>query len=236
MQPVINNTFFKNSSTAGGAIYNSSSKAFIGFNNIIYENTASASGSEIYLSTDASAYLYNNLLDTNRITGLGQWEGGQNIYGDPEFEDDSCHLGSSSCCINNGLASLEINGTTYYCPEFDIDGEFRPDHYYYLADIGCDEWPYPEGIKEINEDVCNSIIYPNPVTHSANIQYTLYNVQYTILILYDAYGKIVEILVDEEQQAGEYNVSWNAEGLPSGIYFYRLTAGDKVATGKMIKR
>jgi len=47
-------------------------------------------------------------------------------------------------------------------------------------------------------------------------------------------GEKVELLVNETKTVGTYDAVWNAKGLPSGIYFYRLQAGDFVETKKMI--
>ncbi|MCW8817327.1 MAG: T9SS type A sorting domain-containing protein, partial [Ignavibacteriaceae bacterium] len=54
------------------------------------------------------------------------------------------------------------------------------------------------------------------------------------LKVYDILGREIATLVNEEKPAGEYEVEFNGTGLPSGIYFYQLKAGDFVATKKMI--
>jgi len=52
--------------------------------------------------------------------------------------------------------------------------------------------------------------------------------------VFDVLGNEVAILVDEYKPAGSYEVEWSATGLPSGIYFYRLQAGDFIEMKKMI--
>ena len=54
------------------------------------------------------------------------------------------------------------------------------------------------------------------------------------LKIFNPLGKEVELLIDETKEVGNYELVWNAEGLPSGIYFYKLQAGDFVETKKMI--
>lgn len=55
------------------------------------------------------------------------------------------------------------------------------------------------------------------------------------LKVYDALGKEVAILVNENKQAGEYEVEWNASDFPSGVYFYQLSAdGVVIDTKKMV--
>jgi hypothetical protein len=52
--------------------------------------------------------------------------------------------------------------------------------------------------------------------------------------IFNVLGSEIETLVDEEKPIGTYELSWNAANLPSGVYFYRLQAGDFVQTRKMI--
>jgi hypothetical protein len=54
------------------------------------------------------------------------------------------------------------------------------------------------------------------------------------LNIYNTLGQKIATLVEKEQKPGKYSVKFNAEALPSGIYFYRLRAGSFVATKKMI--
>jgi hypothetical protein len=54
------------------------------------------------------------------------------------------------------------------------------------------------------------------------------------LVVYDLLGRKVATLVNKQQSPGIYEVKWDASGLPSGIYFYKLTAGDFTSTKKMI--
>ncbi|MCH8306187.1 MAG: T9SS type A sorting domain-containing protein, partial [Candidatus Marinimicrobia bacterium] len=53
-------------------------------------------------------------------------------------------------------------------------------------------------------------------------------------IIYNLLGEEVAQLVDGFQQAGEYRLSWNASNVSSGIYFYRLSAGNYTETKKMV--
>jgi hypothetical protein len=78
-------------------------------------------------------------------------------------------------------------------------------------------------------------IFPNPVKSNTEIRYQISDIRHLKLSVFDTYGRLVETLVDEVQQPGEYIIRWNAEGLASGIYFYRLTNGETTFTGKMVK-
>ena len=52
--------------------------------------------------------------------------------------------------------------------------------------------------------------------------------------MFDILGNEIETLVNAEKPAGTYELTWYAERLPSGIYFYQLKAGDFVETKKMV--
>jgi hypothetical protein len=47
-------------------------------------------------------------------------------------------------------------------------------------------------------------------------------------------GQEIATLVDGKQNAGEHQIQWQAQGVPSGVYFYQLRAGDRVETRKMV--
>ncbi len=76
--------------------------------------------------------------------------------------------------------------------------------------------------------------YPNPFNPTTTIKYQIPELSFVTLKVYDVLGKEVTTLVNEEKPAGEYEVKFNATGLPSGIYFYRLHAGNYVETKKMV--
>jgi len=76
--------------------------------------------------------------------------------------------------------------------------------------------------------------YPNPFNPTTTIEYSLPKTGNVSLIAYNLLGEEVTHLVSESQQAGYHKVIWDASNLPSGIYFYRLQAGDFIETRKMI--
>ena len=76
--------------------------------------------------------------------------------------------------------------------------------------------------------------YPNPFNPVTIINYHLTMTNYVSLKVYDILGREVSTLVNEEKPAGKYSVSFDASKLNSGIYFYRIKAGNFVETKKMI--
>jgi hypothetical protein len=76
--------------------------------------------------------------------------------------------------------------------------------------------------------------YPNPFNPVTNFKFTIVNSQLTILKVYDVLGREVATLVNEVKQPGAYAVQWDASGVASGVYFYRLQAGGFVQTKKLL--
>jgi hypothetical protein len=75
---------------------------------------------------------------------------------------------------------------------------------------------------------------PNPFHHSTLISYSLPTTTEVTLSIYDITGRLVETLVNEVQQPGVHQVCWNRRTNPSGVYFYRLKAGELVETRKIV--
>lgn len=76
--------------------------------------------------------------------------------------------------------------------------------------------------------------YPNPFNPETVISYDLAQESKVKLKIYDMLGSEIAELVNESQAPGSYNVKWNASGLPSGIYIYRIEAGGYSFSRKMM--
>ena len=76
--------------------------------------------------------------------------------------------------------------------------------------------------------------FPNPFNPSTSIQYAVGSQQFVSLKVYDVLGNEIATLVNEELPAGEYDLNIDATGLPSGLYFYQLKAGNFIETKKMV--
>ncbi|HKI77460.1 MAG TPA: T9SS type A sorting domain-containing protein, partial [Ignavibacteriaceae bacterium] len=76
--------------------------------------------------------------------------------------------------------------------------------------------------------------YPNPFNPSTTIQYEITKSDNIILKVFDVLGKEVKTLVNQYQPAGSYKVQFDASNLKSGVYFYRLTAGNYSKVNKLI--
>jgi hypothetical protein len=76
--------------------------------------------------------------------------------------------------------------------------------------------------------------YPNPFNPATKITYTIQSAGFTRLVVYDIMGREVETLVNEKQSPGMYQVVFDASGLASGAYLYRIESGSFVAVKKMV--
>ncbi|HSD64130.1 MAG TPA: T9SS type A sorting domain-containing protein [Ignavibacteriaceae bacterium] len=76
--------------------------------------------------------------------------------------------------------------------------------------------------------------YPNPFNPSTTISFTLPERSNITLKVYNITGKEIKTLINEEKEAGIYNINFDGEKLSSGIYFYEITAGKYSAVRKMI--
>jgi len=76
--------------------------------------------------------------------------------------------------------------------------------------------------------------YPNPFNPSTRINYAILSASFVNLKVYDIIGNEIAVLVNEEKQAGNYQIDFDATELTGGIYFYQLLTGPFVETKKMI--
>ncbi len=76
--------------------------------------------------------------------------------------------------------------------------------------------------------------YPNPFNPTTNIKFALPTSGHVKLTIYDAVGREVTTLVNNELSAGTHKIEWKANGMASGIYLYRIEAGNFVKVNKML--
>ena len=76
--------------------------------------------------------------------------------------------------------------------------------------------------------------YPNPFNTSTTIKYEIPQASHVKIVLYDILGREVTTLVNEGKNAGYYTIKFNASSLASGVYFYRIEAGNFVQVKKMM--
>jgi hypothetical protein len=97
------------------------------------------------------------------------------------------------------------------------------------------------GIVNVNDlkyDVPTEYIlsnnYPNPFNPTTTIDFSIPEQTNVRVIIYDALGNQVDVIADGVKSAGTYSVKWNASNHASGIYFYKLEAGNFIQIRKMV--
>ncbi|MCP4582621.1 MAG: T9SS type A sorting domain-containing protein [candidate division Zixibacteria bacterium] len=211
-EPIIrNNTIADNRADYGGGLYCENSNPSV-VNTIFWADSASVYGNEF--AGSSPDITYSNI--------QGGWDGEGNIDANPLFLDPlngDFHLLAGSPCIDTGNPESPLDpdstradiGAFYYDQHVDID----------VVDL------LPKDFQLYQN-------YPNPFNGSTTISYDLPQAADVTIEIYDILGRRVETLISRNQPVGSHSLIWNAEDLTSGIYFYKLQAGNNINTKKML--
>jgi ligand-binding sensor domain-containing protein len=136
--------------------------------------------------------------------------------------------GTSWTEVNAGLPNkyiqdIAVDGTNLYSGSNGSGVWLRPLSEMVTASVGepSHDVPTTFGLKQN---------YPNPFNPRTTIEFELPVASQVILSVHDMLGREVSVLVDEKRDAGAHEITFEASGLSSGAYFYRLRAGDFVQT------
>ena len=143
----------------------------------------------------------------------------------------STNRGRSWTAVNSGLTkmevrSLSISGANLFAGTFDAGVWRRP-----LSDMITSVDPVTGNLPQVFLIHQN---YPNPFNPSTTIKYELPKASEVKLSIYDMLGREVSVLVNERRNAGVHEVKFDGAGLSSGVYFYRLQAGNSVQAKKLV--
>ena len=164
------------------------------------------------------------------------------IHSDPLFVDTIDYkLSENSLAIDEGASVIPSFSFNFEVLDTVIsiqDSILITDYWGDGPDIGAVEYDPSAFVPQnkLSLPVIYSLYqnYPNPFNPSTTIRYEIPERSLVTIKVYDVLGNEVETLVNEEKQSGEFEVEFNANNLPSGIYFYRLKAGVFNETKKMI--
>jgi hypothetical protein len=136
--------------------------------------------------------------------------------------------------LATGLGVFEVNGTTGAIVRTIVSGSLS----YNFYTISVYDPDLVTGTNEIISTIPNEYKlynnYPNPFNPSTTIKFEIPKKDYVKLNVYDALGRLVGELINDTKDAGTYEVNFNAKSLPSGIYFYKLEAGNFSVVKKMM--
>jgi len=116
-----------------------------------------------------------------------------------------------------GVSSDILN---YRLKQIDYDGQYN-----YSFEI---ELSIPPASFNLEQN------YPNPFNPITTIRYSIPESQLVFLRIYNSLGELVHELVNEEKEAGNYEIEFNGANIPSGVYFYTLSSGGYYQTKKLI--
>jgi len=255
---ITNNTIVYNQAPFGGGIDCEVNSNPVFRNSIIGWNVAYSNGSQVHLFSEDSDpdFYYCNIEGGSESFGL--WYGGSiyftysgnyenNINEDPDTTSQNGYLfllSDTSACIDAGDPEAIYNDTEDPArPGFAIwpsKGLIRNDMGIY-GGPGCLHFEPITGL----EDKYNSGLtfqqyppiqnHPNPFKTTTTITWKLPENAHVILKIYDFTGRELKTLVDCEMTKGEHQLTFNARGLPAGVYYYQLRAGKGIATKRMMK-
>lgn len=246
---------------AGSGIWlnGSFNRAILIENNTIASNSSNSSTPGVYSFGGALGTLRNNIIWGNyggsqsQITGSllvvrycdveGGWNGAGNMNADPEFDSTNYYLKSTSPLIDKGDSSL-----IYDDPEnpgspgqalFPAGGTVRNDLGAYGGPLSSVISNTIVSVNNISNNTNPESFelyqnYPNPFNPSTNLEFSISELGFITLKIFDVLGKEIATLVNENLSPGRYNVKWNATNINSGIYYYTLKSGEKLETKKML--
>jgi len=121
------------------------------------------------------------------------------------------------------LEDIAINGQTTFHGPIQVTG---------VTSVAIDQMVIPDHF-ELSQN------YPNPFNPETHIQFALPRDEQVRITIYDLQGQLVRTMVNERKSAGTYSVIWNGRDengvkVSSGVYFYRIDAGEFTMTRKMI--
>ncbi len=202
-----------------------------------------------FVSTDPDAPLHPHLsvpqnVSASNITSSAvdlSWDA---PYGDDEVEEYVVYRGGFDDIHIDDFEEIARTSSTNYTDE---DLQESTDYHYRLAAVSTEglitdptdiTWVQTvtsthEGDTPLTFELMEN--YPNPFNPSTNIRYQIAESSTVTLEVYNVMGQRVRTLVNnQEQQAGQYMIEFNAESLASGMYIYRIEAGDFRQTRQMM--
>ena len=176
--------------------------------------TASTSGNDVILNWTTATETNNYGFQIERAISIQDWK---EIAFVPGF-------GTTTEPKNYSYTDSELNPGTYSyrIKQIDLNGTYS---YHELGSAVEISTP------EVFELVQN---YPNPFNPATRIDYSIAEAINVQLIVFNSIGEEITVVVDEFQQPGRYAVNFDAKSLSSGVYFYKLIAGDFISIKKML--
>ncbi len=193
--------------------------------------------SDVALQTKKNSIGYYQCLATNGLNVHIVYQGLHDIFYRTSINNGASWGTELALTTNNSAStypSIAVSGTTLHALfQDDRDGNLE---IYYKQKLNGATGPLR--ITNTNSGIPNvyslSQNYPNPFNPSTKIKFALPNSSIAKLVVFDALGREMETLVNEQLNAGTYEAVWSANKFSSGVYFYTLTTSEFTQTNKMI--
>jgi len=207
---------------------------------IPFENAPTINGEPVEIGDEIAVFTPRNV-----CAGMGVWAGETlaiDVWGDEYFKEGTLGFKRDepyTFKIWDASEQRELPAEATYLDE-KVEGSKTKDVYSIkgyckLASLTAVSEPTSVDNGEIPETFMLSQNYPNPFNPVTTLHYQLGQTCMVNLVIYDLLGRKVTTLVDEMKTPGSYEATWNAKDYSSGVYFYRIEAGDsKVMTQKML--
>jgi hypothetical protein len=197
----------------------------------LFAGVAGTGGDGVFLSTNngTSWTAVNNGLPKD-VWSLAI--SGTNLFAGTNFGVFlSTNNGNSWTAVNTGLtntnvASFAVSGTNLFAGTSNAGVWRRP-----LSEMVTG---VEDNLNNLPTDYALSQNYPNPFNPSTIISYSLPTENKVTVKIYNLLGQEIKTIVDRTESAGDHQITFNAGNLPSGIYLYRIQAGEFIQTRKMV--
>jgi photosystem II stability/assembly factor-like uncharacterized protein len=212
--------------------------AITSLNNKLFVSTNQPVNS-VYASTDGNNWTQTNMalstfsfVSSMEVSGSKIFAGIRAVNNSPDYGVAmTTNEGASWMPVNAGMPAgasvfdiLIKDNKVYACTY--LHGVLSSD-IETLTSIGSGQLPEPEGYS-LSQN------YPNPFNPVTNFEFRVADFGFVSLKVYNLQGKEIQTLVSKNLNRGTYNISFDGSGLESGIYFYKLEAGDFSETRKMV--
>ena len=188
-------------------------------------------GSGVYLSTNNGIIWTQTALNNKDVYSLAV--SGNNIF---------AGTGGSGVYLstNNGVNWINKNQGFGFTPS--VRALLISNDYIFAGTYGYSVWRrlYSEiiGIQNISTEIPSAFSlgqnYPNPFNSTSKLKFQIAKLGSVKIVVYDIMGREVQTLVNESLKPGTYETSFDGSLLNSGVYFYKITAGDFSQTKKML--